>query len=166
MLSHFSHVQLFVTLWTVASQAPLSMAFSGQEYWSELPCPPPRDLPNPGIEPESLASPALAGGFFTTMPSRNKGEKHIQEHTHTRTYIYKNIHIQKHTHTRTYTYKNMHIQEHTHTKIYTYKINGKGMDDPQISLFHWLNEKGHQWACSLCIHITSWTLLLYPLVNL
>ena len=53
VLSHFSHVRLFVTLWTVACQAPLSMGFSRQEYWSGLPCPPPRDLPNPGIEPRS-----------------------------------------------------------------------------------------------------------------
>ena len=66
MLSRFSHVQLFVTPWTVASQAPLSMQFSRQEYWSGLPCPPPEDLPNPGIEPVSLTSPALAGGFFST----------------------------------------------------------------------------------------------------
>ena len=51
MLSHFSHVQLFVTLWTIALQAPLSMGFSRQEYWSGLPCPLPRDLPDPGIEP-------------------------------------------------------------------------------------------------------------------
>ena len=53
-------------LWTVAHQAPLSMGFSRQEYWSEFPCPPPGDLPDPGIEPESLESPALAGRFFTT----------------------------------------------------------------------------------------------------
>ena len=66
MLSHFSHVQLFVTLWTVAHLAPLSMAFSRQKYWSGLPCPPPGDLPNPGIRPMSLMSPASAGGFFTT----------------------------------------------------------------------------------------------------
>ena len=51
MLNHFSCVQLFATPWTIAHQAPLSMGFSGQEYWSGLlPCPPPRDLPNPGIE--------------------------------------------------------------------------------------------------------------------
>ena len=50
----------------VAHQAPLSMGFSWQEYWSELPCPPPGDLPNPGIELVSLTSPALAGEFFTT----------------------------------------------------------------------------------------------------
>ena len=66
MLSHFSRVQLFVTLWTVARQAPLSLEVSRQEYWSGLPCPLPGDLPNPGIEPESLRSPALAGGFFIT----------------------------------------------------------------------------------------------------
>ena len=66
MLSRFSHVQLFVTLWTVALQAPLSMGLFRQEYWSGLPCPPPGDLPIPGIEPKSLKSPALAGGFFTT----------------------------------------------------------------------------------------------------
>ena len=54
------------TLWTVAHLAPPSMGFSRQEYWSGLPCPPPGDLPNPGIEPASLVSPALAGAFFST----------------------------------------------------------------------------------------------------
>ena len=53
MLSRFSHVRLFATPCTVARQAPLSMEFSSQEYWSGLPFPPPGDLPNPGIEPES-----------------------------------------------------------------------------------------------------------------
>ena len=57
--------RLFVTLWTIACQAPLSMGFSRQEYWSGLPCPPPGDLSNPGIEPASLTSPALGGDFFT-----------------------------------------------------------------------------------------------------
>ena len=66
MVSHFSYVQFFATLWTVAHQAPLSMRFSRQEYWTGLPCPPPGDLPNPGIEPTILRSPTLAGGFFTT----------------------------------------------------------------------------------------------------
>ena len=50
MLSCFSRIQLFVTLWTAACQAPLSMGFSRQEYWSGLPCPPPGDLPSPGME--------------------------------------------------------------------------------------------------------------------
>ena len=58
--------QLFVTLWTVAHQAPLSMGFSRQEFWSGLPCPPPVDLPNTRTEPKFLILPALAGGFLTT----------------------------------------------------------------------------------------------------
>ena len=66
MLSHFSHVQLFATWWTVAHQAPLSMWFSRQEHWSTLLWPPPRDLPDPGIKSLCLASPTLAGGFLTT----------------------------------------------------------------------------------------------------
>ena len=66
VLSHFSHVGFLATLWTVACQAPLSMGFSRQEYWSGFPCPPPGDLPDPGIEPSSVMSPALAGWFFTT----------------------------------------------------------------------------------------------------
>ena len=66
ILSRFSRVPLFATLWTVAHQAPLSMGFSRQEYWSELPCSPPGDIPDLGIEPTSLMSPALVGRFFTT----------------------------------------------------------------------------------------------------
>ena len=62
--NRFSHVRLFATLWTVGSQVPLSMGFSRQEYWSGLSYPPPGDLPEQGIEPVSLTSPALAGGFF------------------------------------------------------------------------------------------------------
>ena len=57
-----SHVQLFVTLWTVAHQPPLSMELSRQEYSSGSPFPPPGDLPSPEMEPTSSA---LAGGFFT-----------------------------------------------------------------------------------------------------
>ena len=59
------------TPWTVARQAPLSMGFTRQDYWSGLPFLSPGDLPNTGIEP---ASPALAGGFFTTKPSGNPRE--------------------------------------------------------------------------------------------
>ena len=59
-------VQFFVTLRTIALQAPLSMGFSRQEDWSGLPCPPPVDLSDPGIEPASLMPPALADVFFTT----------------------------------------------------------------------------------------------------
>ena len=57
----------FFIHWTVASQAPLSMGFSRQEYWSGLPCLPPGDLPDPGMEPVSLPTPVLAGGFFTIL---------------------------------------------------------------------------------------------------
>ena len=64
MLSHFSRAQPFATLWTIAHQAPLSMEFSWQEYWNELPCPLPEDLSDPGVEPESLKPPALAGRLF------------------------------------------------------------------------------------------------------
>ena len=66
MLSHFGRVQLFATLWTVAHQAPLSVGFPRQEHWSRVPCSLPEDLPDAGMEPVSLRSPALAGGFFTT----------------------------------------------------------------------------------------------------
>ena len=65
MLRHFSCFWLFSTPWTVACQAPLSMGFSRQEYWSGLPSPPPGDLPDPGIDLASLTSAALVGGLFT-----------------------------------------------------------------------------------------------------
>ena len=67
MLSCFSCVWLFATSWTTARQASLSVGFSRQEYWSELPFPPPGDLPGPGIKHASLPFRALADGFFTTM---------------------------------------------------------------------------------------------------
>ena len=66
VLNCFSHTPLFATPWTVAHQAPLSMGFSRQEYWSWLPCPSPGELPNLGMEPVSLLSPLSAGRFFTT----------------------------------------------------------------------------------------------------
>ena len=66
VLRLISHVQLFVTQWNAARQAPLSVEFSRQEYWSGSSCPPPGDLPDPGMEPVSLISPALAGRFLTT----------------------------------------------------------------------------------------------------
>ena len=72
MLSHFSRVRLHATLWSVACQVPLSMGFSRRESWGGflwgfggLLCPPPGGPPNLRIEPESLMSPAVAGGFFT-----------------------------------------------------------------------------------------------------
>ena len=65
-----SGVWLSATRWTVACQAPLSMGFPRQEYWDGLPFASPGNLPNPGIKPTSLVSPALAGGFFATVPLR------------------------------------------------------------------------------------------------
>ena len=62
----------FATPWTVACQASLSMEFSRQENWSGLPSPSPGDLPDPGTEPRSLTSPALAGRFFTSGPPGSK----------------------------------------------------------------------------------------------
>ena len=76
-LSHvrlFHHLRLFVTLWTVAPQAPLSMEFSRQESWSGLPRPHPGDLPDPRMEPTSLMSPTSIGGFFTTSATWEGGE--------------------------------------------------------------------------------------------
>ena len=64
MLSHSESLALF-DLWTIAHQAPLSLGFSRQGYWSGFPFPPPGDLPNPGIEPSSSE---LAGGFYATEP--------------------------------------------------------------------------------------------------
>ena len=66
VLSHSSRVPLFATPWTIAHQASLSIGFSRQECWSRLPCPPPGDLPDPGTEPTTPKSPALAGKLFTT----------------------------------------------------------------------------------------------------
>ena len=65
VLSHYSRVQLFVTPWTVARQAPLSIGFSRQEYWSGLPCPPLGGSSQPWDKAASLTSPALAGRSFT-----------------------------------------------------------------------------------------------------
>ena len=68
VLSRFSHVRLFATLWTVACQATVSMGFSRQEYWSGLPCPPPGYLPDPGIEPKSFMYPYWQEGSLPLAP--------------------------------------------------------------------------------------------------
>ena len=75
-----SPVRLFAILWTVDSQASLSMEFSRQEYWSGLPFPTPGDLPDPRIEPTYFTSPVLVGRFFTNVPLRNgKSQFNIEE---------------------------------------------------------------------------------------
>ena len=75
----------FTTPWAIACQAPLSMGFPRQEYWSELPFPFPGDFPNLGVVPASPASPALADGFFIVEPP---GKIHI---SYTNTHIYAHI---------------------------------------------------------------------------
>ena len=78
-----SHVRLFAIPWTVVYQASLSMGFSRQEYWNGLPLPSPGDLPDPGIEPSSLMSPALAGRFFTistTWEGQRTSAIHMDSH--------------------------------------------------------------------------------------
>ena len=79
VLNCFSRVQLFVTLWIIARQAPLSLGFSRRESWSGLPCPPSGDLPKPWIKLTSFMSPALADRFFTTespeKPLRNISDR-------------------------------------------------------------------------------------------
>ena len=77
MLNRFSRVWLFVTLRTVARQAPLSMGFSRQEYWSGLPCTSRGDLLNLGVKPASLVSPTLAGRFFTTSTTWETTHSHM-----------------------------------------------------------------------------------------
>ena len=68
LLSYFSH--FFVTPWTVAYQAPLSMGFPRKQYWSGLPCPPPGDLPNPGIKPTCSVSSALPADSLPEPPGK------------------------------------------------------------------------------------------------
>ena len=111
MLTHFSCVQLFVTPWTVAHQAPLSMGFSRQEYWNGLPFPSPGNLPDPGIKP---GSPAVQADSLPFVPS---GKTYAHKHTHT--------HIHTHTHTHIFISVSivhslsLYIYIYIHTHIYT-----------------------------------------------
>ena len=70
VLSHSVVSNYFATTRTVAQEAPMSMVLFRQEYWSDLPFPPPGDLPHPGVEPVFPVAPTLAGGFSTTEPPR------------------------------------------------------------------------------------------------
>ena len=72
-ISPFNRVQLSAAPWTVAHQAPLSMGFSRQEYWSRLPFPPPGDLPDPGIKPLCLEDPSLLVDSLPLKPRRKPG---------------------------------------------------------------------------------------------
>ena len=84
LLVRFSHVQLYVTPWTVAHQAPLSMGFPRQEYWSGLPCPSPGDLPDPRMEPLSPGAPAMQADSLPLSHQRSPRYVYIY------IYIYKN----------------------------------------------------------------------------
>ena len=79
VLSHFSHVRLFAILWTVAHQAPLFVGCSRQEYWGGLPCPPPGDLPDPGIKP---AYPAIRALQVDSSLLSHQGSPYIWIHKH------------------------------------------------------------------------------------
>ena len=78
MCSVTGHVQLFSTLWTTASQVPLSMGFSRREYWSVLPCHPPGNIPDPGIKPKFPACPALQANSLPLVPPGKHIEKSKQ----------------------------------------------------------------------------------------
>ena len=97
VLNPFSRICLSGTPWTVAHQARPAMGFSRQEHWSGLLCPPPGDLPHPGVEPVSLTAPVLAAGFFTTGKHHTGSpfEHDFQDHiAHELTYV-KSNHSQK-----------------------------------------------------------------------
>ena len=79
VLSHFNHVRVSETPWTIAHQAPQSVEFPRQEYWNGLPCPPPGDLPDPRIKPASLMSLALAGRFSTASTTWSTCDHFVHE---------------------------------------------------------------------------------------
>ena len=110
---HFSHVQLFATLWAVAHQAPLSMGFPRQEYWSGLPLPPLGNLPDPGVEPTSLCVSCIGkvGSLPLAPPGKTPPHTHLPTHIHTYAYTYTHAHISAYMHTHIHTYKSV-SQEH------------------------------------------------------
>ena len=93
VLSHFSHVQFFATLWTVAHQTPLSMGFSRQEYWNVLPCSPPGGIASMQESNLHLMSLALTGIFFTT--STTWEVQYIHTYIYTHTYVCMYIYIER-----------------------------------------------------------------------
>ena len=104
MLTWSCRVWLFVTLWTVACQAPLSVGLSRQEYWGGLSCPPPGDLPDPGIKTASSATPTLQADStllshrgspirITTLPQNISSLGHSPKYIHTYIHIYIYIYV-------------------------------------------------------------------------
>ena len=121
-------VQLFSTPWTVGHQVPLLMEFSSQQYRSTLPFPTPGDLPDPGIKPTSVASPALRGGFFTTSPSSKPFMLliNVKNLTQTPSMITGNRHLRR----RMYTAEIPHL-------ISTYSENAQIVPSPLLVLRRW-----------------------------
>ena len=123
VLSHFSCVQFCATLWIVAHQAPLFMGFSRQEYWSGLPCPPPGDLPDPGVKPMSPVSPALQAD---SLPLSHQGSPCVYRFIYIHIFLHVNIYfilliIFIYTHTHTHMHfpgGHMVTQSLIHTYIY------------------------------------------------
>ena len=113
MVSSFSRVQLFETSWTVAHQAPLSMGFSRQEYWSGLPFTSAGDLSDPGMEPMSPVSPASQENSLPTELPGKPTYTHTHRHTHT-------------THTCIYTHTHIHMHIYTYSNLYTYTFGFPG----------------------------------------
>ena len=145
VLSHFSHGRLFAALWTVARQAPLSMGFSRQEYWNGLPCPPPGDLPNPGIKPMSLASPALATRFFTTSAIR---EALAQEVLNSKNRVTLEQGIQSSSH-------QTEPEEPTTSSWRTWPSYILGGDDCQVLLGQYVIRSGMTLWVRVCLSVTQ-----------
>ena len=103
--NHFSHVQFFATLWAVAHQAPLSMGFPRQEYWSGLPLPPLGNLPDPGMEPAALYVSCIGKvGSLPLAPPGKTPPPPTHTLTYTRTYLRIYIHACTHIYIHAYTY--------------------------------------------------------------
>ena len=142
-----SCIRLFATPWAVAHQAPLSMGFSRQEYWSGLPFASPGDLSQPGIEP---AFPELTGRFFTSEPLGKPSYTHNHTHTHSFRFFFwgspSYIHTQTHTHTYSFrlflgkpqlhTHRDTHACTHTYSQIlFPYRL----LQDTEFPVLHSLD---------------------------
>jgi len=137
VLSHFSCVWLCTRLLTVACQAPLSMGFSRQEYWSGFLCPPPGHLHYPGFKPASLTSPALAGRSFTTSTTWKA------ERAHTWTYL----HIHWNTCAPTYAHSNhSHVTfTHSYKEICSHTLMAESEEELKSLLMKVKEESEKNW---------------------
>ena len=154
MLSHFSCVWFFASLWTVAHQAPLSMGFSRQEHWSGLPCPPPGDLPHPRMESASLTSPALASRFYITSamwgrrqwqptPALLPGKSHGQRSLVGCSLCGGEESARLNDFTFTFHFHALEKEMVTHSSVLAWRISGTG--EPGGLLSMGLHRVGHDW---------------------